>query len=340
MPDRKISQPRLSTLTSATVLVMKTRISFSGLLIAAGVLGCLVTLTGFAGNFWWVFELTAHFRVQYVLALGAFTMILLWMRQWRWAAICGTFALLNAAVIAPAFWSGENFTMRTVGDELPVLRALLANVNVDNRDHERIRRAITEFDPDIVVLLETTPWLLDHLRDLNQRYPYRMAEPRDDPFGIALLSRYSFSSVRVIHLGDAGPPAIVAVIAASGHPFALIGVHPWPPVSARLAQGRNEQLHELATLIRQIPSPLLALGDLNVSPWSPYFARLLADSGLHDSLQGRGLQPSWPVGWPLLWTPIDHILFSEGIRILHRKTGSAIGSDHYPVIVEFQVIRP
>lgn len=319
---------------------MKTRISFSGLLIAAGVLGCLVTLTGFAGNFWWVFELTAHFRVQYALALSAFMVILLPIRQWRWAAIFGTFALLNTVVIAPAFWSGENFTMRTVGDELPMLRALLANVNVDNRDHERIRRTIAELDPDVVVLLEATPWLLDHLRDLNPRYPYRMAEPRDDPFGIALLSRHPFSSARVIHLGDAGPPAIVAVIAASGHPFGLIGVHPWPPVSAKFAQGRNEQLHQLAMLIRQTPSPLLVLGDLNASPWSPYFARLLADSGLRDSLQGRGIQPSWPVGWPLLWTPIDHVLFSEGIQILQRKTGSAIGSDHYPVIVEFQVLRP
>ena len=318
---------------------MKTHVSFSGLLIAAGVLSCLITLASFAGNFWWVFELTTHFRVQYALALGAFMVILLQMRQWRWAARFGTFALINVAIIAPAFWS-ESLTAQAARDGLPVLRTLLANVNVDNRDHERIRRTITEFDPDIVVLLEATPWLLDHLRDLNERYPHRMAEPREDPFGIALLSRHPFSSVRVIHLGDAGLPAIVAVIAASGHPFTLIGVHPWPPVNAEFAQGRNEQLHELATLIRQTPSPLLVLGDLNTSPWSPYFARLITNSGLQDSLQGRGVQPSWPVNWPLLWTPIDHALFSEGIQILQRKTGSAIGSDHYPVIVEFQVIRP
>ncbi|CDH44921.1 endonuclease/exonuclease/phosphatase family protein [Candidatus Contendibacter odensensis] len=318
---------------------MKTSVSFSGLLIAAGVLGCWVTLAGFAGNFWWVFELTTHFRVQYALALGTFVILLLLMRQWYWATLFGIFALLNAAVIAPAFWS-DNPTARAARDGLPVLRALLANVNIDNRDHERIRQAIMEFDPDVVVLLEATPWLLDRLRDLNEHYPHRMAEPRDDPFGIALLSRHPFSSARVIHFGDAGPPAIVAVIAASGHPFTVIGVHPWPPVSAAFAQGRNEQLHQLATLIRQTPPPLLVLGDLNTSPWSPYFTRLLADSGLHNSLQGRGIQPSWPADWPLLWTPIDHALFSEGIQTLQRKAGSAIGSDHYPVMVEFQVIGP
>jgi endonuclease/exonuclease/phosphatase (EEP) superfamily protein YafD len=318
---------------------MKTHVSFCRLIIATGILSCLITLAGFAGNFWWIFELATHFRVQYALALGAFVIILLQMRQGRWATIFGAFALLNTVVIAPTFWS-DNLTARAAGDKLPVLRALLANVNVNNRDHERIRRAILELDPDVVVLLEATPWLLDHLHDLNERYPHRMAKPQDDPFGIALLSRHPFFSARVIHLRNTGPPAIVAVINASGHQFTVIGTHPWPPVSAVFAQGRNEQLHELATLIRQIPPPLLVLGDLNASPWSPYFMRLIADSGLHNSLQGRGIQPSWPVSWPLLWTPIDHALFSEGIQILQRKTGSTIGSDHYPVIVEFQVTRP
>lgn len=319
---------------------MKLRVRFNGLLSAAGVLICLAVLVSFAGSRWWVLELATHFRVQYALALGLFVVIFSWMRQWWWAAIFGAFALLNTVVTVPAFW-GENLTVQAAYDKLPVLRALLANVNFDNQEDERIRRMILESDPDLILLLETTPWLMSQLRDLNERYPYQVAEPRDDPFGIAILSRYPFSSTRFTPLSVSGPPAIVAVFSfTDGRPLTLMGIHTWPPINAAFAQGRNEQLHNLANWARQTTSPLLILGDLNISPWSPWFVRLLADSGLHDSLRGRGFQPSWPVGWPLFWTPLDHVLFSDGIHIVRREVGPAIGSDHYPIIVEFQIIGP
>ncbi|NJM10656.1 MAG: hypothetical protein HC889_00910 [Synechococcaceae cyanobacterium SM1_2_3] len=214
---------------------------------------------------------------------------------------------------------------------------MLANVNLDNLDHDRIRRLIADAHPDVMVLLEISSGLIERLGDLRKDYPHQVAELRDDPFGIVVLSRHPLSATQIILLGDSGPPAIVAVVTVGNRSFTVIGAHPWPPISAEFAQGRNRQLAELAHLARQIQTPLLVMGDLNTSPWSPYFARLLADSGLHDSRRGHGVQPSWPVSLPPLWTPIDHVLFSRGIRILQRQIASAMGSDHYPVIVEFQI---
>ena len=311
-------------------------VSLIGLLTAAGLLASLASLTAFLGSFWWIFELTSHFRVQYALALIIFAITLLWLRQWRVAAALAGVALLNLAVIAPAFWpDARAASMIRAGQ--PSLRALLANVNLDNLDHDRIRRLIADAHPDVMVLLEISPELIERLGDLRKAYPHQVAELRDDPFGIVVLSRHPLSATQIIPLGESGPPAIVAVATVGNRAFTVIGAHPWPPISAAFAQGRNRQLAEVAHLARQIQTPLLVMGDLNTSPWSPYFARLLADSGLHDSRRGHGIQPSWPVGLPPLWTPIDHILFSSGIRILRRQTGTAMGSDHYPVIVEFQI---
>jgi endonuclease/exonuclease/phosphatase (EEP) superfamily protein YafD len=319
---------------------MKQRVGFTGLLTAAGLLACLATLTGFVGRFWWGFELTTHFPVQYTLVLGGFALILLALRRWRWSMLFGAFALLNLTFLVPAFQEDDPATPATAGHQI-TLRALIANVNAENRDFQRIRDLIATADPDLVVLLEATPWLLDRLRDLGERYRHRVAEPRDDLFGIALFSRHPLAQSQIVRFGDpASPPAIVATITAGARPFTLIGAHPWPPVSADLAEGRNRQLRALAARVRQSQGPVLVLGDLNLSPWSPWFARLLADSGLRDSRRGRGLQPSWPVDWPPLWIPIDHALFSEGICIRHRAIGPAIGSDHYPVIVDFQVSGP
>lgn len=317
--------------------MVKSSISVTGLLTAAGLLACLATLVSLAGPFWWGFELATHFRVQYALALGGFALILLALRQWGWSALFGAVALLNLMLIIPAFGESALATPGAIENQ-PILRALLANVNAENRDSERLQRLITASDPDFIVLLEVTPWLFDQLRSLGERYPHRVAEPRDDLFGIVLFSRHPFVQSQIVRFGYAlGPPAIIATITVDKYPFTLIGAHPWPPVSADMAEGRNEQLHALAGQVRQSQVPVLMLGDLNLSPWSPWFARLLADSGLRDSRRGRGLQPSWPTGWWPLWIPIDHALFSEGIHIRHREIGPAIGSDHYPVIVDFQV---
>ena len=318
---------------------MKSNVSITGLLTAAGLLACLATLISFAGRCWWGFELATHFRLQYTLTLGGFTLLLLALRQWGWSALFGTFALLNLAFLLPTFQEEASATP-TAGNS-PTLRALLANVNAENRDFTRLQRLIAATEPDFIVLLEATPWLLDQLRVLSQRYPHQVAEPSDDPFGIALLSRHPFIQSQIIRFGDVlSPPAIMATLAAGARPFTLIGVHPWPPVSADLAEGRNAQLRVLAARVHQSQHPLLVLGDLNLSPWSPWFTQLLADAGLRDSRRGRGLQPSWPADWPPLWIPIDHALFSEGIQIQQRIIGPAIGSDHYPVIVDFQVSGP
>jgi endonuclease/exonuclease/phosphatase family metal-dependent hydrolase len=56
--------------------------------------------------------------------------------------------------------------------------------------------------------------------------------------------------------------------------------------------------------------------------------------GLRDSREGFGLQNSWPAYWPWLSITIDHCLVSRDIRLIDRKVGPDIGSDHYPVLVE------
>ncbi|MBU4198871.1 MAG: hypothetical protein KKG09_02950 [Verrucomicrobia bacterium] len=76
---------------------------------------------------------------------------------------------------------------------------------------------------------------------------------------------------------------------------------------------------------------------MNVSPWSSHFRRLLRESGLQDSAQGRGVQPTWPTFSPLLLIPIDHCLHSPQIAIFKKQAGPSVGSDHYPVIVDFLI---
>ena len=278
--------------------------SLHGLLTAAGTFACLATLAGFAGHLSWLAELASHFRLQYAVALALLAAVMLARAHHRWALLFVSGALLNALLLTPRLLPPAEASATT--DE-PRLRLLLANVHAENRDIARIQAMIDASAADLVVLLEVTPELAAHLESRVGRYPHRRMVPRNDYFGIALLSRLPFQKAAVVTL------------------------------SAAAAADRNAQFAALAMRARQTHTPLVLAGDLNTSPWSPWFARLLRESGLRDSADGRGLHSSWPAGWPLLWIPIDHVLASTDIRIQDRQTGADFGSDHYPVIVDFQV---
>jgi endonuclease/exonuclease/phosphatase (EEP) superfamily protein YafD len=101
------------------------------------------------------------------------------------------------------------------------------------------------------------------------------------------------------------------------------------------SEHRNRQLVEIARFLAAQTGPLVLLGDLNTTPWNFYFQRLLADSGLRSSAEGRGYQASWPGAPFLLRIPLDHVLLSPELRVVRREIGPDVGSDHLPVIVEF-----
>ena len=79
------------------------------------------------------------------------------------------------------------------------------------------------------------------------------------------------------------------------------------------------------------------LGDLNLTPYSPPFHRLLADGRLRDAMQGRGWQPTWRASfWPLALR-IDHVLVSSGVCVEEATVGPAVGSDHRPVLARLRL---
>jgi endonuclease/exonuclease/phosphatase (EEP) superfamily protein YafD len=178
---------------------------------------------------------------------------------------------------------------------------------------------------------------LSDLQPVLAGYNYTRQEPRDDNFGIGLYSRLPFTQSQIVYIGEAEVPSVVAEIETTLGKCTLLATHPLPPAGGAYSRWRNDQLAELPNYIRRATSPVLLLGDLNVSPWSSHFRRLLRESGLKDSSQGRGVQPTWPTYNPLLLIPIDHCLYSPQITIVSKQVGPWDGSDHYPLIVDFLI---
>lgn len=303
-----------------------------GLFTAAGSLAVLATMLGFFGRFFWFLDLFSHFRVQYFLGLISLGLLLLGCRRWRAAALFFCFAGLNLSVVLPLYWGRS-----AVPAEGFPLRVMLLNVNTRTGDPNRVRSVVSDADPDILVLEEVdNDWITD-LEWLDASYPFSVARPRQDNFGIVLFSKLPLEETEVVYIGDVGVPSIVATARMPHTKLRVLATHPLPPVGPAYSRRRNKQLARIPEYVRS-PHPVVLLGDLNVTPWNTHFRRLLDRSGLRDSAKGYGVQPTWPNVISLLRIPIDHCLHSDGLVVVDRMVGENTGSDHYPLIVDFVVL--
>lgn len=307
---------------------------------AKGALLCLLaaSVAGFFGTLHRWPELASHFKVQYLFASVPCALVLALLRRRRWALAALACALLNAALVVPLYLpapvvAGPNARRRPV-------KLLLANVNAANSDYAALLRLAREESPDLVVLQEATPAWAAATAALRESLPHAHVEARPDTFGIVVYSRFPLARAETVHLGAARVPAVVARVEADGAAFSLVTAHVFPPLPGGWYEGRNEQLAELAALAARAERPALLAGDLNASPWSPYFKKFERASGLRDARRGFGVLPTWPTYRPALYVPIDHCLVSPEIKVARFSTASQVGSDHLPVVVAVEIPEP
>jgi len=269
------------------------------------------------------------------LAIGLAGLAAVWTikSRWRMASICGVGAAVNIVLVLLVFWPTET-VKPAVGTRL---RLVSLNVHTENEHRDLVLKFLQNADADVILLMEVNAAWMQALQPLRTNYAQVIAEPREDNFGIALLSRLPLTNSEVMELGRAGVPTIATTISVGGEPLFLLGTHPLPPGSATYARLRNEQLQEIAALIRRHNVSAIVLGDLNCTPWSPYFTDLLRDSGLKNISSRGGLFGSWPAWLPCARIPLDHGLVSPTLRVIEKRLGPPVGSDHLPLILELQI---
>lgn len=291
------------------------------------------TLLAFGARHAWHLELASHFRLQYFWALAIATFLLALVRYWKLASVAGLLAGINLMLIVPLYFGPARLPQ--LG---PRLRAMSFNVHYLNHDYGATIELIMNEKPDFVELLEVTPEWVEALKFLKPDYPYEKTLPIENGGGIALYSRYPIKDLSIHEVPYTGLQTIEAELEVPGRSMTLIATHPASPGSPQNFEYRNRQLEQVAQLARKKNGPVMLMGDLNTTSWSPYFHDLLRDSGLRDSRLGFGVEPSWP--WlpsALVRIPIDHCLVSPSISILNRRIGPAIGSDHRPLLVDFAI---
>ena len=292
-----------------------------GLLIVTGGL----SVGGFFADQAWPCELMCHFRLQEVVAAACCVVALAGLRRWRWGRAAGLLAVLNGWTLWPYYPFPE--TPRALSKN--PLRVVSANLYSGNPTPDALIEYVRRVQPDVLVALEVTPDWERRLTELHAEFPYRAVQSRSGNFGIALYSRLPIREQSFAPLSEHNS-AIVARLDTHGDPLTVIAAHPYPPGGGRNTRLRNTQLSELGRLAAAAEGSCLVAGDLNVTPFSPAFDRLLSSGQLRDPRLNRGFLPTWPAGRRMLQIPIDHCL-ARGAHV-ELTIGPDVGSDHFPVL--------
>ena len=215
------------------------------------------------------------------------------------------------------------------------LRILTANVKQSNRDFARLIRQVEEHAPDILLLMEVDRAWLDGLAAIGERYPFRIEQPQDNSYGLALYSRLELVEPQVLfRVLEEVPSAMAIVVLSSGERFRLHVLHPEPPVPYEDTLGRDSEVILVARDVESDSLPAVVAGDLNDVAWSRTTRRFQRLSGLLDPRVGRGLYNTFDARYAFLRWPLDHLFHDKRFRLVSMQRLPDIGSDHFPMLFE------
>lgn len=318
---------------------------------ALSLLLVLAYVLSLGAAFYWFFDLFRHFIGQYAILavlLGAAAAL----RKLRGTA----FLMLALLVFCGAeIYSHLDYAPATVSKALH--KSALLKVIVYNRHHSLTAHAdmvafIKAEEPDIFFILEANSTHAEALEDdLGTLYPHRILEPNDrSAFGMVAAGKTPFTAQARLESPPDDQTRVIrnfllsATIAMTGaQEVTFYAMHPPPPTNAFLFAQRNAELSYVSKLISERHAKqdnVVLLGDWNVTPYSPFFSRLLADTGLKNQVTTLYFLPSWPsILPPLLQIPIDHVLFKGGMELIEKRRGPSMGSDHHAIVATFLIER-
>ena len=100
-------------------------------------------------------------------------------------------------------------------------------------------------------------------------------------------------------------------------------------------KSRAYQIEKVMTEVERSPYPTIFAGDLNDTPGSYCYAQI--SEHLHDSFiaKGLGIGNSWNGALPFF--RIDYLFYSDEWRACSYRSIKDDNSDHFPVIVDFEL---
>lgn len=281
----------------------------------------------------WFGDTVNNFRQQYILFFGIFTLISIFLKEFKFAALFSFFMVFFILC-------NRNPTLYYSVDKTHHPQYTLTTFNVyDNNTHkDRIVKMLKGRNSDILVLEEVTQKFYQRLIQDLPNYRYYAIDSSDNDNHVVIFSRYPFVQLypSVSNEKNMNRYMVNILCHLPDRVIHLIGVHLSNPLIFNDFGSRAEEYNDLADYITSHSENVIIAGDFNTTPWSEYMKQFLTNTKLHLFIRSLFFQPTWERKVPFITIPIDHVLFGNrfSVQDVHVDPDS-FGSDHHPVTVKF-----
>lgn len=236
-------------------------------------------------------------------------------------------------------WKKEAHDAVTEQGNRPHLKIMACNVLTPNRQAHKLLALIDQYQPDVLVLLETDAWWQQQLQPIEAIYTQRVSVPLDNLYGMHLYSRLPLSHTEVSYLVEHDVPSIHASVHVNQSLIVRMHfLHPAPPspIENEESTERDVELLMVAKSLEDENTPVIVTGDLNDVAWSPTTRLFRKISRLLDPRVGRGMFNSFHAQHLFARWPLDHFFHSDHFQVVRIERLPSMGSDHFPVFLELQ----
>lgn len=203
------------------------------------------------------------------------------------------------------------------------LKILFFNKLYSNANYGEIQKKIKEINPDIIGMAELKEKEIKEIAVLKE-YPYMYIKNTRDNASLALFSKYTFSIENTSDFSH----LIAAKANISGKQYNIFVFHPISPIYVKNIKSRDSEIKKLSARLNSLKSEnIIALGDYNVTPWSPLYINSLSElTYIKNISKGKGMQVTYHKG--PFGIPIDYIFVSKKFAVSSFGNEYVLGSDH------------
>lgn len=310
-----------------------------GLAVGLGLL-TLITLANFAARLHWVLELASHFHPHALVTALGLVGLAVFLRRYKTALFAAGLAVLHALPLAP-YW----LTPTPTAPAGLTMRVLTANLRAADTNPAIFQAILQQEQPDVLMLAGLPPDLPALFGSLWPHWPHLIVDRGGSGHDLALFSRWPIQhwdwdrNWMMMPVEPDGEklveyPVLTAEICPEAeHCLTMIGAHTARPYARRFTM-QNWQLDRVAERARAARSPVVALGDFNMTPWSPRFGDLLVRGNLRDAMLGLPPVASYQHSSIWLGLPIDHVLISPGLTATRFRPARFSGGVHRAILVD------
>ncbi|MCQ8879064.1 endonuclease/exonuclease/phosphatase family protein [Pseudoalteromonas shioyasakiensis] len=245
--------------------------------------------------------------------------------------------LMQGWWIFPYTWLSKKEVKSSDKNAAHSVRIMSANVLMSNHNSKDLIALVKQYEPDLLVTLESDDWWQEQLTALHDDYPYRIACPKDNRYGMHIFSKYKIIQHKVCELVSADIPSI-HILFENADGLIMQGhfIHPEPPSPTEkdTSRTRDSELIMVAKAVKDPIRPVIVAGDLNDVAWSRTTQLFMKLSGFLDPRKGRGFFNTFHADYFFMRWPLDHLFHSTGFTVKRIKRLAKYGSDHFALLTE------